>query len=82
MLLDMDQKVLMKTVADIEIKLLTCKSNFFWEILAKKYDEAEEKIKDFYKKKPIPQELQDALDKVRLQLVIKKGDLPHEDLLV
>ncbi|HSA34111.1 MAG TPA: hypothetical protein P5077_10330 [bacterium] len=77
----MDIRIFMKSLNDIDIKLMLCKSNFQWKLLAEKYDEAERKIQEFYGAK-IPNELTDALGRVRLQLVEKKGHLPPEDILV
>ena len=77
----MDIRIFMKAINDIDVKLMLCKSNFQWKLLAEKYEEASRKIEEFYGEK-VPTELQDALGRVRLQLVEKKGQLPPEDLLV
>ncbi|HOW50586.1 MAG TPA: hypothetical protein PLV42_00930 [bacterium] len=77
----MDIRIFMKAINDIDVKLMLCKSNFQWKLLAEKYEESSRKIEEFYGEK-VPTELQDALGRVRLQLVEKKGQLPPEDLLV
>lgn len=77
----MEFRIFMKSLNDIDVKLMLCKSNFQWKLLAEKYDEASQKIEAFYGEK-VPAELVEALGRVRLQLVEKKGKLPPEDILV
>lgn len=77
----MEFRIFMKSLNDIDVKLMLCKSNFQWKLLAEKYEEASRKIEAFYGEN-MPSELVDALGRVRLQLVEKKGQLPPEDILV
>jgi len=75
-----DARILLKTLTDIEVKIMLCKSAFEWELLAKKYSDIEEKISAFFKKDKIPQNFELALNNVRVLLVQKKGELPPIDL--
>ncbi len=77
----MEFRIFMKSLNDIDVKLMLCKSNFQWKLLAEKYEEASQKIDAFYGEK-VPKELTDALGRVRMQLVERKGKLPPEDILV
>ena len=77
----MDIRIFMKMLNDIDIKLMLCKSNFQWKLLAEKYEEATRQIGAFYGEKT-PSEIVAAIDRVRIQLVEKKGQLPPEDILV
>lgn len=77
----MEFRIFMKSLNDIDVKLMLCKSNFQWKLLAEKYEEASQKIAAFYGEK-VPKELTDALGRVRMQLVERKGKLPPEDILV
>jgi len=74
-------KIFLKSVQDVDVKLMLCKSNFQWELLAKKYEEIESEIKEFYNNE-IPVELEQVLGNLRIKLVEKKGVLPVEDFLL
>ncbi len=77
----MEQRIFLKSLNDIDIKLMLCKSNFMWKLLAEKYEQAETNIRAFYGEN-LPSDISDALGRVRIKLVEKKGELPPEDLLV
>jgi len=77
----MNVKIFLKSIQDIDIKLMFCKSNFQWKLLAGKYEDAKEKVEDFYED-DVPEEIAIALETVKQKLVEKKGELPLEDLLV
>ncbi len=72
--------ILKKNLTDIEIKIELCKTNFQWKILAQKFEDILEQIEK--EKEDLPQEILDLKDKVRQNLVEKKGELPDEDLVV
>lgn len=76
----LDNRILLKSLNDIDVKLMLCKTNFEWELLAKKYENAENEVKKFFKGKKIPDDIKNALDSARASLVKKKGELPPEDL--
>ncbi len=77
----MDFRLYLKPINDIEVKLGLCKSNFMWKFLAKNYEDISEKVSDVYGE-DVPEEIQQALTRVRAKLVEKKGELPREDLIV
>jgi hypothetical protein len=77
----MEQKIFLKSLSDIEIKLGMCKTNFQWKLLAKQFEHANGKIEEFYSE-DIPREIQDKITSVRESLVEKKGQLPAEDLII
>lgn len=77
----MDARIFLKMLNDIDIKIMLCKSNFQWKLLAEKYEEAVKKIEEFYGD-TIPTDISGTMARVRAQLVEKKGLLPPEDLLV
>ncbi len=77
----MDARIFLKMLSDIDVKIMLCKSNFQWKLLAEKYEEAVKKIEDFYGD-AIPSDIAGTMARVRLQLVEKKGLLPPEDILV
>lgn len=76
-----DAKIHLKNLNDIDIKLMLCKSNFQWKLLAQKYEETAEDIKKTYEQ-GLPSEIEETLARVRAKLVEKKTELPPEDLLV
>jgi hypothetical protein len=76
----LETRILQKSLKDIEIKLMLCKTNFQWELLAKNYQEVVNKIEEAFKENEIPESLQSAIDTIRESLVIKKGLLPPQDL--
>ncbi|HPG35017.1 MAG TPA: hypothetical protein PLW37_10940 [bacterium] len=76
----LDSRILLKSLNDLEVRIMLCKSAFEWELLAKKYVDVESNIKDFFKKKKIPENFATALDTLRASLVQKKGELPPVDL--
>lgn len=77
----MERRIFLKELNDIDVKLMLCKSNFQWKLLAEKYSQAEEKIKNFYGE-DIPEEVSANLQAVREKLVEKKAELPEEDLVI
>lgn len=76
----LDNRILLKSLNDIDVKLMLCKTNFEWELLAKKYEAVEKDVKNFFKGKKVPADIKIALDTARASLVKKKGELPPEDL--
>lgn len=76
----LDSRILLKSLNDLEVRIMLCKSAFEWELLAKKYVDIESNIKSFFKKKKIPENFTTALDSLRASLVQKKGELPPIDL--
>ncbi|HOB72066.1 MAG TPA: hypothetical protein PKM18_09830 [bacterium] len=76
----LDSRILLKSLNDLEVRIMLCKSAFEWELLAKKYVDVESNIKNFFKKKKIPENFTTALDSLRASLVQKKGELPPIDL--
>jgi len=76
----LDSRILLKSLNDLEVRIMLCKSAFEWELLAKKYVDVESNIKNFFKKKKIPENFAIALDRLRASLVQKKGELPPVDL--
>ncbi|HPA57562.1 MAG TPA: hypothetical protein PLT70_09050 [bacterium] len=76
----LDSRILLKSLNDLEVRIMLCKSAFEWELLAKKYVDVESNIKNFFKKKKIPENFATALDTLRASLVQKKGELPPVDL--
>ena len=76
----LDSRILLKSINDLEVRIMLCKSAFEWELLAKKYVDIESNIKSFFKKKKIPENFNTALDSLRASLVQKKGELPPIDL--
>lgn len=76
----LDNRMLLKSLNDIDVKLMLCKTNFEWELLAKKYETASDEVKKFFKGKKIPDDIKTALDIARASLVRKKGELPPDDL--
>ncbi len=77
----MDARIFLKMLNDIDVKIMLCKSNFQWKLLAEKYEEAVQRIEGFYGQ-TIPSDIAGTMARVRAQLVEKKGQLPPEDLLV
>ena len=75
----LDTRILLKSLNDIEIKLMFCKTAFEWELFAKKYEEIQEKIKDHFADREVPEEIESAIDRTREALVTKKGELPPSD---
>ncbi|MGI6395607.1 MAG: hypothetical protein ACOX2F_12935 [bacterium] len=76
----LNSRILLKSLSDIEVRISLCKSAFEWEILAKKYEEVESNIKNFFKEQGIPDNFVTALSNIRTSLVQKKGELPPLDL--
>ncbi len=76
----LDSRILLKSLNDLEVRIMLCKSAFEWELLAKKYVDIESNINNFFKKKKIPENFTTALDSLRASLVQKKGELPPIDL--
>lgn len=76
----LDNRILIKSLNDIDVKLMLCKTNFEWELLAKKFQEVSEEVDKFFKGQEIPEKIQTALDAVRASLVNKKGLLPPVEL--
>ncbi len=76
----LETRILLKSLQDIEVKLMLCKTNFQWELLAKKYEEVTNKIEETFPESEVPESLQKAMDTVREALVTKKGSLPQENL--
>ena len=76
----LDSRILLKSLNDLEVRIMLCKSAFEWELLAKKYVDVESNINNFFKKKKIPENFTTALDSLRASLVQKKGELPPIDL--
>jgi hypothetical protein len=76
----LDSRILLKSLNDLEVRIMLCKSAFEWELLAKKYVDIESNINNFFKKKKIPENFTTALDSLRTSLVQKKGELPPIDL--
>jgi len=72
----LETRILLKSLNDIDIKLMFCKTAFEWELFAKKYEEIEAKIKEHYADTDIPEEIEEAIDRARASLVAKKGELP------
>jgi len=64
----LDSRILLKSLNDLEVRIMLCKSAFEWELLAKKYVDVESNIKDFFKKKKIPENFATALDTLRVFL--------------
>lgn len=77
----MEEKIFLKSVESVDIKLLFCKSNFQWKLLAEKYETATKKITEYYGD-AVPDSINSALEELRAHLVEKKGQLPKQDLLV
>lgn len=77
----MEEKIYLKSVNDIDIKLIFCKSNFQWKLLAEKYEEARKRVEDYYGDN-IPESITAALETLRAHLVEKKAELPEQDLLI
>ena len=75
----LDAKILLKSLNDIEIKLMFCKTVFEWDLFAKKYEEIQEKINDYFADGDIPEEIESAVERTREALVTKKGELPPSD---
>ena len=74
-----DIKILMKSLSDIDVKIMLCKSAFEWELLAKKYNSLRDEIEAFCSS-GLPEDVKEALEKTRASLVEKKGELPPLDL--
>ena len=74
-----DIKILMKSLSDIDVRIMLCKSAFEWELLAKKYNSLRDEIEAFCSS-GLPEDVQTALEKTRAYLVEKKGELPPLDL--
>lgn len=74
-----DIKILMKSLSDIDIKIMLCKTAFEWELLAKKYNSLRDEIESFCSA-GLPEDVSEALEKTRTSLVEKKGELPPADL--
>ena len=74
-----DIKIMMKSLSDIDVRIMLCKSAFEWELLAKKYNALRDEIEAFCVS-GLPADVQEALDKTRAALVQKKGELPPLDL--
>ena len=75
-----DMKILMKSLSDIDVRIMLCKSAFEWELLAKKYNSLRDEIEAFCAESGLPEDVQTALEKTRAYLVEKKGELPPLDL--
>lgn len=75
----LNTRILLKTLNDIEIKLMFCKTAFEWNLFAEKFEQITEKIKDFYSEEDVPEEIESAMTRTRDALVIKKGQLPPSD---
>lgn len=75
-----DIKILMKSLSDIDIKVMLCKTAFEWELIAKKYSELRDEIEAFCAASGLPEDVSAALDRTRAALVQKKGELPPLDL--
>lgn len=71
----------MKSLSDIDIKIMLCKTAFEWELLAKKYDEIRASIEDFFGKDGVPEDILNALESTRASLVEKRGATPPSDLV-
>ncbi len=76
-----EMKIQLKNLNDIDVKLMLCKSNFQWKLLAEKYEETTKDIEKVYGEN-MPKEIEDTIIRVRAKLVEKKTELPPEDLLV
>jgi len=76
----LETRILLKSLQDIEVKLMLCKTNFQWELLAKSYQEIVNKIETSYSGSEVPESLQKEIDTIRDALVVKKGALPPQDL--
>jgi len=74
-----DIKILMKSLSDIDVRIMLCKSAFEWELLAKKYNTLRDEIETFCAS-GMPEDVKEALEKTRASLVEKKGGLPPLDL--
>ncbi len=74
-----DIKILMKSLSDIDVRIMLCKSAFEWELLAKKYNTLRDEIEAFCTS-GLPEDVSAALEKTRAYLVEKKGELPPLDL--
>ncbi len=74
-----DIKILMKSLSDIDVRIMLCKSAFEWELLAKKYNSLRDEIEAFCAS-GVPEDVKEALEKTRAYLVEKKGELPPLDL--
>lgn len=77
-----DYRIFLKRVQDIEVKVVLCKNNFHWKILAEKFQTTHEEIETFYENDEIPAEIVETMTRIRLSLVEKKAALPQEDLIV
>ena len=75
----LDSRILLKTLQDIEIKLMLCKTTFEWQLLAEKYEKVSQKIEVYFNDGEIPNEIEDTLNRTRTALVTKKGNLPPSD---
>jgi len=75
----LETRILLKSLNDIDIKLMFCKTAFQWELYAQKYEEIEAKIKEHYVEGDIPEEIEEAIERTRASLVAKKGELPPSD---
>lgn len=75
----LNTRILLKSLNDIEIKLMFCKTAFEWNLFAEKYDQILEKIRGFYSEEDIPEEIESAMTRTRDALVEKKGKLPPSD---
>ena len=72
----LDARILLKSLNDIEVKLMFCKTAFEWKLFADKYEELTEKINTFYQDDDTPEEIKVAISRTREALVTKKGELP------
>jgi hypothetical protein len=77
-----DYRIFLKRIRDIEIKIVLCKNNFHWKILAEKFQINSEEIEEFYSEEEIPTDIAETIAHVRSLLVEKKAALPPEDLIV
>ena len=77
-----DYRIFLKRIRDIEIKVVLCKNNFHWKILAEKFQTTSEEIEKFYSDEEIPADIAETIAHVRSLLVDKKAELPAEDLIV
>jgi hypothetical protein len=75
----LNTRILLKSLNDIEIKLMFCKTAFEWGLFAEKFEQIVEKIRDFYTEEDVPEEIESAMSRTRDALVIKKGELPPSD---
>lgn len=76
----LDSRILIRSLSELEVKIMLCKSAFEWELLAKKYEDVKQKIELFFNTGEIPESILSALNTARASLVKKKGEMPPADL--